>query len=71
MSWIVLGEEKGRIKLVSKKPKEGEVPGLLPKGSYLTIDLGVNETKFIIRVDDSLQHEPYSPLPMIIDMDLT
>ena len=71
MSWIVLGEEKGRIKLVSKKPGEGDTPGLLPKGSYLTIDSKDNNTKFILRVDDSLQNEPYSPSPMIIDMNLS
>ncbi|MGQ9722596.1 MAG: ATP-binding protein [Candidatus Jordarchaeum sp.] len=65
MKWIVLGENKGRIELVSKS----ETPGLLPKGSYLTIES--NETKFILRVDDSLQVQPYSPLPMIVDMDLS
>lgn len=65
MSWIVIGEEKGNIKLVSKSGTQG----LLPKGSYLTVE---NEKgKFILRVDDSKQHEPYSPSPLIIDMDLT
>jgi hypothetical protein len=64
MTWIVLGEKNGRIQLVSK----GDVKGLLPKGSYLTIEEG--KTKFILRVDDSQQSEPYSPSPMIIDMDL-
>ena len=34
MSWIVISEVKGKIKLVSKN----EVDGLLPKGSYLTIE---------------------------------
>ena len=65
MGWIVLGEKKGRIELVSRN----EITGLLPKGSYLTIDEG--ESKFILRVDDSNQIEPYSPSPMIIDMDLS
>lgn len=71
MAWIVIGEEKGKIKLVSKKPKDGEIPGLLPKGSFLTVESPDSSTKFILRVDDSLQQEPYSPSPMIIDMDLT
>ena len=71
MSWIVLGEEKGKIKLVSKKPKHGERPGLLPKGSYLTVEPENMESRFILRVDDSLQHEPYSPSPMIVDMNLS
>jgi len=65
MEWIVLGEDHGKIRLVSKS----NVSGLLPKGSYLTIEEG--ETKFILRVDNSSQLEPYSPSPMIIDMDLS
>lgn len=65
MAWIVLGEDKGRVKLVSKS----ENSGLLPKGSFLTVECG--DCKFIMRVDDSRQTEPYSPSPMIIDMDLS
>jgi uncharacterized protein len=65
MEWIVLGENKGKIKLVSKSVNTG----LLPKGAFLTIDKG--ETKFILRVDESHQNEPYAPSPMIIDMDLS
>lgn len=65
MTWVVLGEKNGRIILTSKS----EVKGLLPKGSYLTIEEG--KSKFILRVDDSQQHEPYNPSPMIIDMDLS
>ena len=64
MSWIVLGEEKGKVKLVSKSI----VPGLLPKGSYLTVEQ--EDSKFILRVDGSVQSQPYSPTPMIADMDL-
>ena len=65
MTWIVLGEKNGKINLVSKN----NISGLLPKGSYLTIEDG--ESKFILRVDGSIQHEPYTPSPMIIDMDLS
>ena len=65
MLWIVLGEDKGRIKLVSKSTTSG----LLPKGAYLTVKGG--ESEFILRVDESAQKEPYSPSPMIIDMDLS
>lgn len=65
MEWIVLGEEKGKIKLVSKS----STTGLLPKGSYLTIEKG--DSKFILRVDQSIQYEPYAPSPLIIDMDLS
>ena len=65
MSWIVLGEDKGKIKLVSKS----KVTGLMPKGSYLTVDR--EKSKFILRVDGSIQIQPYSPSAMIVDMDLT
>lgn len=64
MTWIVIGYEKGKVKLVSKRSNMG----LLPKGSFLTID---NELgKFILRVDASEQDFPYDPLPMIVDMGL-
>ena len=64
MRWIVLGEEKGLIKLVSKS----DVKGMLPKGSYLTVEEG--NTKFILRVTKSFQYSPYNPSPLIVDMDL-
>jgi len=63
--WIVLGEERGRQKIVSKS----STTGLLPKGSFLTVEEGDN--KYILRVDDSQQTEPYSPSPLLADMDLT
>lgn len=71
MAWIVLKEDKGKIVLISKKPSREEEDGLLPKGSFLTIDNDTNSTKFILRVDESYQHEPFSPSPMIVDMDLS
>ena len=43
----------------------------MPKGSYLTIDLLDTGSKFILRVDDTEQSEPYSPSPLIVDMDLS
>lgn len=64
MSWIVLGEHDGRIRLISKS----DVTGLLPKGSFLTVMDG--ETKHILRVDESYQTEPYSPSPLIAELDL-
>ena len=65
MSWIVLGEEKGEMKLISKS----DVTGMLPKGAYLTVEEG--ERRFILRVNKSYQYSPYSPSPLIADMDLT
>jgi hypothetical protein len=65
MSWIVVGREKDRIKLVSKSTTDA----LIPKGSYLTT-VEPSESKFILRVEDSYQDFPYNPSPMIVDMDL-
>lgn len=66
MKWIVLGERDGKIRLTSK---DGERNAILPKGSYLTAE--DNGNKFILRVDDSKQIEPYSPSPLIADMNLS
>jgi uncharacterized protein len=63
--WIVLGEKNGRINLVSKS----QVDGLLPKGSFLTIEKP-NGSKFILRVDDTQQIETFNPTPLIVDMGL-
>jgi len=65
MKWIVLGEKKGNIVLVSDK----QTNGILPKGSFLTVQLDTD--KYILRVENSMQYESYSPDPLIIDMDLT
>jgi Cdc6-like AAA superfamily ATPase len=64
MNWIVLGEKNNQIQLVSK---DG-VGGLLPKGSFLTVEDG--DVRFVLRVEDSAQTEPYKPSPLIVDMDL-
>lgn len=65
MVWTVLGEDKGKVALVSKKDSDG----ILHKGSYLTIE--DDKTKFILRVDDTSQLTTYTPHPLIIDMDLS
>jgi len=65
MNWIVLGEQKGKIWLTSKS----SVQGMLPKGSFLTVEQG--ESKFILRVEDSSQKDLFAPSPLVIDMDLT
>lgn len=71
MNWIVLGEDKGKIKLVSKHPNENEKSGILPKGSFLTIEDKNSKSKFILRVDESYQNETYKPSPLIADLDLS
>ena len=64
MEWIVVGEKDGgKIRLVSKGER-----GILPKGSFLTVVDGGR--KFILRVDDSKQVEPYTPSPLIVEVDL-
>jgi len=65
MKWIVLGEKDGKIRLASKE----DTSGMLPKGSYLTVE--IDNLKYILRVDDSKQTEPYSPSPLIADMELS
>ncbi len=65
MSWITLGEDKGKILLTSKD----STSGMLPKGSFLTIEQ--DDAKFILRVEDSTQRAIYSPSPLVVDMDLS
>ncbi len=68
--YIVLGEERGKVKLVSiNRSEKLNCPGILPKGSFLTVETENN--KHILRVDDSQQNEPYSPAPLLADMDLS
>lgn len=55
------------IKLVSKSG----TGGLLPKGSYLTVENRETGSKFILRVDDTQQSEPFSPSPFVVEMDLS
>ena len=69
MSWIVVGEEKGKVKLISKSNSD-ELPGILPKGSFLTVLDRNNLPKFVLRVDESSQYEVFKPSPLIVDMDL-
>jgi len=67
--YIVLGEEKGKVKLVSiSRSEKNKQPGILPKGSFLTVETENN--KHILRVDETQQNEPYSPAPLLADMDL-
>jgi uncharacterized protein len=64
LKWIVLGEDGGKIKLISDRA----ATGLLPKGSFLTVEKAT--ARFVLRVEDSQQTEPFSPSPLIADMDL-
>jgi uncharacterized protein len=66
--WIVMGENgKGDIGLVSKST----VTGILPEGSYLTVLGHDGDGKYVLRVQGTSQTEPYSPTPLVVDMDLT
>ena len=71
MKWIVLQERSGKIILTSKKKANS---GLLPKGSYITVDMSLNDTtdnrKFVLRVEESEQTEIYSPSPLLADLNL-
>ena len=60
MNWIVLYEKSGKIVLTSKKDTNS---GLLPKGSYITVDMSMktdgtisdDDRKFVLRVEESEQ----------------
>lgn len=71
MKWIVLQERAGKIILTSKKSSQS---GLLPKGSYLTIDMSLtnpdDQRKFVLRVEESEQTAIYSPSPLLADLNL-
>jgi DNA helicase HerA-like ATPase len=75
MNWIVMYEKSGKIILTSKKNSNS---GLLPKGSYITVDMGINSDgtisddnrKFVLRVEESEQTEIYSPSPLLADLNL-
>ena len=67
MTWIVTREENGKYKLTSAEGTHG----MIPKGSYLTIDDKEQGCKFILRVDDSHQYSMFEPSPFIIDCGLS
>ena len=71
MNWIVLYEKSGKIVLTSKKSSNS---GLLPKGSYLTVEMKKtnpeDERRFVLRVEESEQTEIYSPSPLLADLNL-
>lgn len=65
MTWIVADVQGDRVILVSKQGTDG----ILHQGSYLTIE-DEEEKKFIVRVEDTSQNNPYKPSPLIVDLDL-
>jgi len=71
MKWIVLYEKAGKIVLTSKRSSSS---GLLPRGSYLTVDMTLtnkdDNRRFVLRVEESEQTEIYSPSPLLADLDL-
>lgn len=71
MKMIVLGEEKGKIILVSKKG-EGD-SAIMHIGSYLTVEEPIKDNqvrKFILRVEESSQENSFNISPVLVDMDL-
>ncbi len=71
LTWIVLNESKRKIILISKSNDDSEEPGILHIGSYLTVEDPEYNRKHILRVEDTVQYSPYSPSPLIADIDLT
>lgn len=64
--WIVADMKGDKVILISKQGTEG----ILHQGSYLTIEDGYENKKFIVRVEDTYQNNPYKPSPLIVDLDL-
>jgi len=63
--WIVTGAKGDLIKIVSSK----DVDGILPVGSYLTVDDSKN-VKHILLVEKSHQMSLFEPSPLIVDAGL-
>lgn len=70
MSWIVLGEKNGLVEMRSIGSDKSEEDGLLPIGSFLTLNNKSNDSKIVLRVEESIQSDPYSPTPLIAEMNL-
>ena len=71
MKWTVLHEKNNRIVLTSVS-NTGEVGGLLPTGSFLTVVAGFtnkgDDRRFILRVEDSEQIALFNPSPLLADL---
>lgn len=63
--WIVTGTEGDLIKLISSK----DVDGVLPIGSYLTVE-DEKKVKHILVVEKSYQASLFEPSPLIVDAEL-
>lgn len=63
--WIVTGAKGDLIKIVSSK----DVDGILPVGSYLTVNDSKN-VKHILLVEKSHQMSLFEPSPLIVDVGL-
>jgi len=63
--WIVTGNEKDMITLVSSK----KVDAVLPIGSYLTVT-DKDKVKHIMLVEESYQKSLFEPSPMVVDAEL-
>ena len=66
MTWIVIKEERGKIKLVSKGH---DTKTMLPKGTYLTTEESKSDVKHILRVVETEQDATFTPTAMLVDMD--
>jgi len=66
-SLIVTGTDKDKVVLVSKSGSAG----ILHQGAYLTIEDHDGQQKFVLRVEDTSQENPYRPSSLLVDMDLS
>lgn len=64
MTWTVADVDKDKVLLVSQK----DTDGILHQGCYLTIEDKEVKKKFIVRIEDTSQNNPYKPSPLIVDL---
>lgn len=64
MTWTVADVDRDKVLLVSQK----DTDEILHQGCYLTIEDKEANKKFIVRIEDTYQNNPYKPSPLIVDL---
>lgn len=74
MKWVVLHEKNNRIVLTSVSDDSSGLGGLLPSGSFITVDNSItnsnDDRKFVLRVEESEQIALFNPSPLLADLSI-
>lgn len=74
MRWVVLHEKSNRIVLTSVANETNNPGGLLPSGSFITVDNSLtnpgDSNRFILRVEESEQIALFNPSPLLADLSI-